>query len=172
MKKNKYKKIEGFSLIELLVAFAIFSLVSLSLTSVISTNIKSSAKIKNNLIAATLAQEGLEIVRNLRDNDWFNNLPFGSFGNNSGTTTPNGLYLVQWNSQNLLPFSDQFLKKDENGIYNYTNGQNTIFKRVIKIEDSQNNPPTVEKVIKVMVSWQEEGGIKTIQSELHLFNWF
>ena len=48
---------------------------------------------------------------------------------------------------------------------------NTIFKRKIIIEDSPQNPATVEKTAKVEISWQEKSGPKTIQAELRLFNW-
>lgn len=163
MIKNKNLK-NGFTLIEVIIAILILSLVIVGTMFGISLNLASAVRIKNNLIATNLAQEGLEIVRNIRDNDWLNGRAFGA-------SLPNGTYIAEWNSLNLSPFQDIFLKKDSNGLYNYSSGQNTIFKRKIIIGNSSSNPATVEKVAKVEVSWQEKKVLKTIQAELHLFNW-
>lgn len=154
----------GFTLLEVIVAVGIISLVSVGVMFSISLNLSAAARIKNNLIAANLAQEGVEIVRNIRDRDWH-------LGNSFAASLPNGTYVVDWNSQTLLPFSDAFLKKDPDGFYSYSSGQDTIFKRKITIENSGQNPATVEKAAKVEVSWQEKSGPKTIQAELRLFNW-
>lgn len=157
-------KNKGFTLIEVIVALGIISLVSVGVMFAISLSLSSAAKIKNDLIAANFAQEGLEIVRGIRDRDWH-------LGNIFGSSLANGTYIVDWNSQSLLSFSDTFLKIDANGLYNYSSGQDTVFKRKIIIENSGQNPSTVEKVAKVEVSWQERSGPKTIQAELRLFNW-
>lgn len=158
------KRNNGFTLVEIVVALGILSFVSVGVIYSISLSLTSAARIKNNLIASNLAQEGLEISRNIRDRDWH-------LGNNFGTSLPNGDYIIDWTSQALNPFSDVFLKVDGNGFYNYSSGQDSIFKRKITIEDSGQNPPAVERVIKVEVSWNEKSGPKSIQAELRLFNW-
>ncbi|MEK7579592.1 MAG: type II secretion system protein [Patescibacteria group bacterium] len=155
---------KGFTLVEVIVALGIISFVSVGVMFSISLSLSSASRIKNNLIAAGLAQEGFEIVRNMRDQDWHSGRAFG-------VSLPNGNYLVDWNSQSLTPFSDIFLKKDSNGLHNYSSVQDTIFKRKIIIGNSSQNPSGVEKVVKVEVSWNEKSGLKTIQAELRLFNW-
>ena len=151
-------------MIEIIVAVGIISLVSAGVMFGISLNLSAASRIRNNLIAVDLNQEGLEIVRNIRDRDWH-------LENSFAASLPNGTYIIDWNSQALLPFSDTFLKKDTDGFYNYSSGEDTIFKRKIIIENSAQNPATVEKVAKVETSWQEKSGPKTIQAELRLFNW-
>ena len=155
---------KGFTLVEVIVSLGIISFVLVSVISAMSLSLTSAARSENNLIAANLAQEGLEIVRNLRDKDWHSGLGFGF-------SLPNGSFLAAWNSQSLLSFSDSFLKKDSNGLYNYLAGEETIFKRKIILDDSAQNPPAVEKTAKVEVSWNEKSGPKMIQAELRLFNW-
>lgn len=157
-------KNRGFTLIEVIVAIGIISFVVVGAISGISLSLSSAARIKNNLIAASLAQEGLEIVRSIRDRDWH-------LGNSFGASLANGTYIIDWNSQSLISFSDTFLKIDANGFYNYAFGQDTIFKRKIIIENSSQNPATVERAAKVEISWQEKSGPKLIQAELRLFNW-
>ena len=155
---------KGFTLIEVIVSVAVISLVSVSAMSAISLNLSSAVRIKNNLIAASIAQEGLEIVRNIRDNDRHSGAAFGA-------SLASGDHIVDWNSVSLLPFQSVLLKKDSNGFYSYSSGQDTIFKRKVTIEDSGQNGPTIEKVAKVEVSWSEKSGPKTVQAELHLFDW-
>ncbi len=155
---------KGFTLIEVIISVTIISLVSVSAMSAMGLNLSSAIRIKNSLIAAGIAQEGLEIVRNIRDNDRHSGSAFG-------TSLANGDYIAEWNSVSLLPFQNIFLKKNTSGFYNYSSGGDAIFKRKITIENSLQNGPTIEKVAKVEVSWNEKSGLKTIQAELHLFDW-
>jgi len=158
-------KNKGFTLIEVVISLLLISMVSVGAMFTITLSLNSAARVQNDLIAASLVQEGLEIVRNIRDQDWH-------LGNSFGASLSNGDYIIGWNSQSLAAFSDIFLKKDADGFYNYTSGADTIFKRKIIIENSSQNPSTVEKVLKVEVSWQEKGGIsKMIQAESRLLNW-
>lgn len=151
-------------MIEVIISVAVLSLVLVSATYAISLNLSSALGIKNNLIASGITQEGLEIVRNIRDNDRHSGAVFGASLNN-------GNHIVEWDSVSLLPFQDIFLKKDSSGYYNYSSGQDTIFKRKIIIEDSLQNGPMIEKLAKVEVFWTEKSGPKAIQAELRLFNW-
>ncbi|MDR3519621.1 MAG: prepilin-type N-terminal cleavage/methylation domain-containing protein [Candidatus Pacebacteria bacterium] len=57
----------GFTLVETLVAIAIFSMSILGLLSVMATGITNTTYAKNKMIAGYLAQEGIEYIRNLRD---------------------------------------------------------------------------------------------------------
>lgn len=160
-------KNKGFTLIEVIVSVLMISMVSVGVMFAITLSLNSANKIRNSMIAANLAQEGLEVVRNIRDQDWHSGRPFG-------TSLPNGIYLVASDSQSLIPFSDTFLKKGSGGLYKYSSGpgaQDTIFKRKVIIENSSQNPATVEKVVKVEVSWQEKSGPQMVQVEARLFDW-
>ncbi len=155
----------GFTLIEVIVSLLIISSVAVGTAFTITLSLNSAARIRNDLIAANLAQEGIEVVRGIRDRDWH-------LGNSFGASLPNGIYNVVWNAQSLSAFSDVFLKKNPLGLYDYSSGTETIFKRKVIIEDSAENPPTTEKVVKVEITWQEKGGVpKLIQVESRLFNW-
>ena len=66
----------GFTLIEALVALVILT-IALGPALVLSSNISSTASvIQNNLIAANLSQEGIEVIRALRDANWYSGLVF------------------------------------------------------------------------------------------------
>ncbi|MBI2669719.1 MAG: prepilin-type N-terminal cleavage/methylation domain-containing protein [Candidatus Yanofskybacteria bacterium] len=163
--KNQKSKIKnGFTLIEVLIAIFLFGLASTATTFILTMNNRSATAIKNNFIASGLAQEGFEVVRNLRDQDWFLGGPFGS-------SIPDGTYRIQWDSQALIDLgSNPNLKRDPgSGIFSYDMGSDTIFKRTIEIDTVVAD---VEKKIVVDVVWIERGGAsKSISAEEHLFNW-
>ncbi|HOX10995.1 MAG TPA: prepilin-type N-terminal cleavage/methylation domain-containing protein [Candidatus Moranbacteria bacterium] len=80
-KKNNQKKTDslvliwlnksarrGFSLIEVLITLLILTISITGVTFLMAKNIASVQNSKNQIIAAMLAQEGIELVRNLKDN--------------------------------------------------------------------------------------------------------
>lgn len=91
----------GFSLVEILVAVAVFAIILVLVTGATAStgrNIRHSA---NNQQAASLAEEGIEAVRNLRDSGAdFVNLPDGTYGlsdsgnqwNLSGSSDTQGIF--------------------------------------------------------------------------------
>jgi len=64
------KKNKGQSLIEVVVAVGITTLLSVALLSVVSISIKNSRVAKDRTIAVELAQEGIELMRTYRDYNW------------------------------------------------------------------------------------------------------
>src|SRR3990170_1749725 len=60
----------GFTLIETLVALVIFTTSITVLISVTGSGVANTNYAKNKFIASYLAQEGVEMVRNIRDNAW------------------------------------------------------------------------------------------------------
>lgn len=153
----------GFTLVETLISLVLVSIVMgpVFILATASTNV--ATRIEHNIIASNLAQEGVEIIRNVRDTNWLNNL---SFDNN----LPVGTWRVQWDTAggNLMPVDlNPFLKKD-NGIYNYSSGTDTVFKRTIIIA----KPNAGELIITSTVTWKEKGDLdRTVSAESHLFDW-
>ena len=152
----------GFTLVEALVSLLIFSVALTAIFYLLANNLKAASLVKNNFIASGLVQEGMEVVRNLRDNDWY-------LGNSFGTTIPDGTYRAQWNSQALLPLApDPYLKKDSgNGLLSYDTGNDTVFKRTVTISAVSG----IEKRVMVAVTWNERGIPKSVSAEDHLFDW-
>jgi len=160
-KKRSWSKNKGFTLIEAMVALVVLT-VALGPSLILTTNINNTAVIvKNNLIAANLAQEGLEVIRGMRDTNWFNGSSF-----DSGLS--NGTYRVQWNSGSVITLGTNPPIKEDNGLYNYSTGNNTIFRRTITILKINSG----ELRIISEVTWEERGGrMRSINAESHLFNW-
>ena len=153
----------GFTLIETLVALVLITIamgpVLISATSAVNV----AARIEHNLIAANLAQEGIEVIRSIRDTNWLNG---SAFDNN----LPAGIWRVQWDtvSGGLMAVGSNPVLKKNNGLYNYPTGTDTVFKRTITIS----KPNSGELALVSSVTWVERGNInRTVSAESHLFNW-
>jgi len=71
----------GFSLLEVIFAFLVFTIGIVAVMALLIVNIRTSAKSPNRLIAATLVDEALTAIQNIRDTniingrDWYDGLP-------------------------------------------------------------------------------------------------
>ena len=153
----------GFTLVEVLIAVFIFGLAFTATSYILTTNLRSATSIRNNFVASGLAQDGIEVVRNIRDRDWF-------LGNSYGASFPDGIYRIQWNSQSLIAFgSNPKLRKDSvSGLFSYDSGSDTIFTRTVNISTIRAN---VEKRVIVTINWNDRGATKSLSAEEHLYNW-
>ncbi|OGY72550.1 MAG: hypothetical protein A3H61_01780 [Candidatus Jacksonbacteria bacterium RIFCSPLOWO2_02_FULL_44_20] len=98
----KLQTSNGFSLVEVILASAIFVLLLTALVGAYLYGQESTALAGNRARAALLAEEGLEAVRNIRDAD-FSNLADGAYGL---TTTSN-----QWNLSGSSDATDIFTRQ-------------------------------------------------------------
>jgi prepilin-type N-terminal cleavage/methylation domain-containing protein len=163
LKKQIKNNKSGFTLVEVLISTLVLSIVITATSAILTINIINATEIKNSYIASGLAQEGMEIVRNIRDTGWFAGTPYDN-------SIPDGSYRVQWNSSGLMALgaNPPLLKDNSTGIYAYDSGTATLFKRTISVGTVASN---VEKMVTVTVSWNERGLAKSVSAEDHLFNW-
>jgi len=170
MKKQKSKKglpahWRGFSMIEVVIAVSIITTALIASLALITSSISSIQLNKTKIIATGLAQEGLEIVRNIRDNNW---LDYKRSSINWLDGLSAGDYRVQYDSESLLAFSPTPLKIDSNGFYKYgDSGTNTPFYRKITIQIVDENQIKVTAV----VSWTEKRRSEIVSAETRLYNW-
>lgn len=73
MNKHAVKKKRGFGLIEVLVASTTVSLILSALIIAGNTVLKNSVRLGQRVQAMYLAQEGIEIIRQMRDTNWIDN---------------------------------------------------------------------------------------------------
>lgn len=157
-------KNKGFTLMEVIIAIAVIVFALLALISLISSTVSALKPGGSRLTAVNLAQEGLEIVRNIRDSNWL-----------AGKRTPanwrdglaEGDYRVQYNTAGLLASSSDVFKIDANGFYQYDSGSDTLFEREITISHIGNNQ--IKTVAEV--TWQEKSKSYSVEAESRLYNW-
>lgn len=160
----------GFTLLEVIIASFILIIGVVGAFSLIQRASYSASIGGNQLIASYLAQEGIEITRNIRDTN-FLKIHKGLGGSwNDGLTTvcPAGCE-ADYNDI-LLTLDDRFLLLDTNGWYTYDSGTQTSFKRKIIITPIGIPVPT-KLIVIVNVSWSQAGTIYTITAETELYNW-
>jgi len=149
---NKKKK-PGFTILEVIIAIFVLSVGILGIISFIFQTTSFSSISSHRLIAAYLAQEGIEIVRNIRDTNWLNEENW-----NNGLDI--GDYTADYDDSHLSSFTDRFLNIEENnGFYSYESGTSTIFKRKISIQKPNTEvcPESSCIEVTVEVNWQERG---------------
>lgn len=158
-----HKQQSGLTIVEVLVTLGILSLVLTAVSGSILSSFDVAKTAQNSFIASGLAQEGMEIVRNIRDN--------GFVAGSDLSVLPNGNFRVQWNDQSISQTAGAIdgepeLRRDDNGLMSYGGAKGSGFRRVITITGNNN-----EKNIVVTVGWTERGRNKALTAETVLYNW-
>lgn len=140
-KIGKAEKGEGFSIIEVVVAIGIVSATFMAMMILFANNLRMEIYNRNRIVAAYLAQEGIEIVKQKRDSNWF-----------SGLNWRDGLQ----EGSNLF-----FSMKDQNDpakgwIISSSDGAKKIYLSNGAYVQSKNNKPS---------SWVETGFTRTVKIE-------
>lgn len=167
---------KGFTLIEVLTAMFIMMIGVIGVMGLITRTVVFNSSVNSQLVASYLAQEGLEIVRNMRDANFLKKHKGEDVVWNAGLTgCPVGCE-IDYNditysanpatSTEYGPFQNRLLKLNS-GFYAYDAGTDTVFKRKITI-----NSATAD-VLKVWVdvSWQDKGNTRTVRGATELYNW-
>ncbi|MCK9578477.1 prepilin-type N-terminal cleavage/methylation domain-containing protein [bacterium] len=176
MKRIIIKNQKGFSLVEMLVSVFIIAFALVSMFGLNSKYNHQTKQEKEAYEAALLAEEGVEIIKNMRDSNWICETPPCSASWDAGLTacssgceidylkkggngTTDGL--TSWSSGN-------FLYVDNAGIYRYPNSSEisslkwTPYKRKITIV-----PATDKLQISVQVSWYNY----STEVKQDIYNW-
>jgi len=179
---------KGFTIIELVIAIFILSIGVVGIYSAFSVVVILTSDAKDRLIGAYLAQEGAEIIRNIRDSNWINMSlhPDTITWDNGLSYCENGSSCrADFKTPGVQPWTGgdaDYLKKDgAAGFYNYIKGTITKFKREIKIECLPTHVCENDYIMKVSVRvfWPKKpsillpgGGTESIQVEETLYDWY
>lgn len=175
MKKNLLKFKTGFTLVESLVAVAILSLSIAGTFTAVQIGLKTSIAAKNQITAFYLAQEALEFIKNVRDNNALHSL--------DGTATD---WMTSLSAISTDPcYSDNICRIDtydetitrcgasfgscpnlnqdtSTGRFSYTSGGTwipTSFKREVKIHSTGSDSVDVT----INIQWTSGGDTKSFQ---------
>lgn len=176
-KTKEDKKSAGFTMLELLFALSIWVLGFTAVVGLFQLVIEAGGKAKDRLIAANLAQEGVEIVHNIRDSnyvagdDWTDGLgPCMGSGNSCE---------LDYLDSAASSFSGDPLEfSSSTGAYGYSLGaSNSPFSRVLQLR--QGVGPACNEIstssnciqVEVEVTWQRKGREKSVEIENYIFDW-
>jgi len=164
---NKTKKQKnGFSILEIITAIFIIVTGLVGIMSLVIQNIQIQYINKNNLIASQLAQEGLELIRNKRDNNWLNGIDW-----NDDLTA--GYYINDYTRDinNVSGMEEARLQlKDDAGEELYlhdTDEPDSNFSRLITITESD----TEHINVSCRIEWQDRGNTYNYVADTVLYNW-
>lgn len=165
---------QGFTMIELIIGLAILSFGIIAVYSVFFPAITQTYNVSSRLTAVYLAQEGLEIVRNIRDNNFIagNNWAQGLLSCNLGCQASYKAGTAQQQqADQLAAFNpSQYLTLDADGFYSYSEtGISTKFQRNITI--TQELGTDILRVVS-NVSWNFNGQPYNYQTDEYIYNWY
>ncbi len=142
LKKQKIKKkkrnyfLPGFSLGEVLLSVFILASVLTVAVGLIAGDLRYMINSQDRVIASGLAQEGIELVMNIRDNNWEkgNGAFENGFPNDSSFNQ-----IINYDSDSLEPGSRKNkLNINNNNFYTHNSGTETKFQRKIIVNYYQN----------------------------------
>ena len=153
---------KGFTLPEVMIAVFIILIGIIGISGVFPKIISLAGLSSLEFTASYLSQEGIELVRNIRDENllnfqnWDDGLDEGDYG-------------VRYDGNILLSgYGDVFLKIDSDGFYNYfSGGDDTLFKRKITIKKEDDNTILVTSSVK----FDFKGKSYDFSAEEYLYQW-
>ena len=155
IKKNVLSNRRGFSLVEVLVTLFVLSIGLVAISTLMTGNIKSSENAKNQIIASQLAQEGIELVRNLKDN---NSTFTGEVSSGADYSIDYTSNYAAFKSSNNPSDATKKLYLDTNNFYSNSNSaQATKFFRKIKIEITTDASSKKTATATSYVTWNNSG---------------
>ena len=175
IKKQTKKNIKkAFSLIEALVAISILMIGILGAFILVVRTLASAPVVQSRLVAANLAQEGVELVRQIRDTNFIKSRDFRE-------GLENGVWQIDWKKEQLEFCNERDILRFDtvDKMYHYqgAQGEPYFFRRQIKISDG----PDQDIIrVNVIMHWcvrkTESQCIAkptyTLDTEVHLYNYY
>jgi len=173
-----HNRCRGFSLIELMVSFAILTVGLTSGINLIGQGLKSSSYLKNQSMASYLAVEGIELVKNKRDENflkkinWLQDLQSNCIASNACIIDPTNLASGINQCPNIggQPKCPPLKYDTSANLFNYSTGLTTIFTRKITISAAADFGNEEREVISE-VSWTDRFGPHAYILKDHILKW-
>lgn len=162
---------KGFSFLEIAISILIATIVFVTISSLAFQSLIAADQSRDRYIATNLAIEGIEVIANIRVNNWITN---GSASWRNGLND-GANYIAQYNSANLVDnSSNPYLHIDSNNNYCYVSiacsgaTKQTKFKRQMQISTISNEQIKITST----VTWEYNSNFKkTVTIEERLYNW-
>ncbi len=177
-KKINKKSETGFTLVETLVAIGILSISILATFTAVQAGLQSSVNVKDTITAYYLAQEGMELIRNIRDDNALNSISGGANTWLTGLASVGGdpcyfgkICIIDSKTKIASTCSGTCpaIKQDSNGLFGYVSGTATKFRRDIQFMELV-PAYTDEKMVYITIYWTSGGVAKSFQVTETLFN--
>jgi len=156
---------KAFTIIEVILTIAVLSFGIIGVYGFFHSAILFSSNLSFKYTAGYLVQEGLEVMKNIRDYD--SNYFFAAGGGTILDICSLGCQL-DYKALRPDPYDDnQFLNINDDGLYSYDPGIPTRFKRKIIITSVFDKN---ELMVEVMVMWNNNGKLFSHQTTGYIYN--
>jgi len=160
---------KGFTLVEIIVAIAILAFGIVLVYSAFGLTVTLTYNAAYRFTAASLAHEGLEIIKNIRDTNFLNGTAWPStFISGPCATGCMADYKTLTPAQ-LTAYTGATLSLDGDGFYSYSGITPTLFSRKITISPVAGTANAL--LVDVAVLWNYNGKSFTVDSQEYLYNW-
>jgi len=167
----------GFTIMEMVVVIFVISFGLLGVISLVTQNVQVGYINKNMIIASQLCQESLEMVRNIRDDNWLGSDDWktGSTSNPNTDWIQDGVYSLDYtgNITNTSDINDPNAKLyiDGNNLYRHLSipgtATTTAFSRTVEIKTETDASSTVECVVQ----WKTGSNTHRFTAQTVFYNW-
>ncbi|MEF8847019.1 MAG: prepilin-type N-terminal cleavage/methylation domain-containing protein [Candidatus Paceibacterota bacterium] len=168
----------GFTLVEVLAVIFVITVGVTGVYSLMQTTMTSSNLVSNKLTATYLAQEGVELVRYVRDSNWLEMRgdPDSTISWDQGfpsESVDEQNYEIDYqelgkDDPDLTPCNGvcRYLEVNDQGYYGYNIGKDTRYKRKIALKNDG------DKIkVKVKVIFNHQGKEYSIKVEENMYKW-
>lgn len=147
MKMVIKKEEKGFLLMEAVMAIFIIGASLIVFITVLSRTFQFEFRNRDYAAASGLAQEGVELVRNIRDNNWKEGDM--AFDGSTGTFRfpDDGCWQMDYKNDRYSCSPNRYLLLDGDYFYEYDSGNSTKFRREITISDGGDGKKNVESKV-------------------------
>lgn len=164
VKELSVREERGFSLLEVIFAVFILSVGISGAISLIGSTNRLIGQAQNKTIAVNLAQEEIEVVRALRDNNWLNGLTYdtGLMGASDACLEYDSMALIDPCSVSAQKIYWSGSRYDHD-----SGGTETPFSRKVSISSGTDSDLVLFLRVEVVVTWNNQ----IITVEEHLYDW-
>ncbi len=157
----------GFSILEVIIAIAIIMIGMTGVLSLVIQNGQVQTVNRDNLIASHLAQEGIELYRNLRDEEWLvpgtwdpsSDVKIRLYFDGSVINVVTGLTGIDDNNAKLMI--------DGQGFYSHAGTEYSGFRRIVDVDIIS----AEETKVTSIVAWEIRGKEYQYSIDTIFFNW-
>ncbi len=163
----------GFTLIETLVAISVLLLSLAGPLAIASNALQSAHYARDEVTAYYLAQEGIEYVRAIRDQNYLSGSPWLTGLDESSAAscidTPCIVDMTEFDHAECGAGCPPLQLSDIGELYNQSTGESSIYTRTLTITRVDGGDEEV--VVTVSMTWVSKNLNRSFQLTEHLFNW-
>ncbi|MSU54433.1 MAG: prepilin-type N-terminal cleavage/methylation domain-containing protein [Candidatus Staskawiczbacteria bacterium] len=162
-------KQKGFTVAEMIIAIAVLSFGIILIYGAFFASFNATYSVGPRFTATYLANEGQEIIKNIRDNNILNSDSWSLGLVESSCSDGCQVDYKALIYSDIADYDDTFLTLNEDGFYSHqVGGTPTMFKRRILISEVGEDGDVLK--VNVLVSWTYKGGVFSLNIDQYLYD--